>query len=133
MLKTSGGARGRPSPNRTPTRTADLSTGPGAVAPAAPLMNVLRERSEIIDRTARLTRSADGRQLELTFEADGTAMQDPPLIILPNLKLSAMENAAAVNNREPKFRVTGMVTEYRGRNCILLEKVVVLPEINQQF
>jgi hypothetical protein len=133
MLKTGGGAAARPQPTRMPLPTADLSTGPGAVAPAAPLANVLREQSEVIDRTVRLSRSSDGRQFELSFEADGTAMQDPPLIILPNLKLQAMEGAAAGNSREPRFRVTGTITEYRGRNYILLAKVVVLPEINQQF
>ncbi len=133
MLKndTTGGAR--PMPARLPAPSVDRSSGPGAVAPGAPLLNVLREQSEIIDRTARISHGSDERQIELVFESDGAAMQDPPLIILPNLKCAAMEGAAAVVNREPRFRVTGTVTEYRGRNYILLEKVVVLPEVNQQF
>jgi hypothetical protein len=29
--------------------------------------------------------------------------------------------------------VSGMVTEYRGRNYILLEKVVVIPDILDKF
>ena len=32
-----------------------------------------------------------------------------------------------------RFRVTGMVTEYKGRNYILLEKVVSVQEQTQQF
>lgn len=60
-------------------------------------------------------------------------MKDPPVLILPNLKLMAMENAVSSANRDLRFRVTGMVTEYRGRNYVLLEKVVVVPDPTQQF
>jgi hypothetical protein len=119
---------GKPSP---PAQ--DNTSGSGAVAPNAPPMSVLREQSEIIDRTARLTRSADGRDAELSFESDGSAMRDPPIVILPNLKLAAMEGAAAVSTRDTRFRVTGTVTEYRGRNYIMLEKVVVIPQTMQQL
>jgi hypothetical protein len=54
-------------------------------------------------------------------------------VILPNLKLAAMEGAAAVSTRDTRFRVTGTVTEYRGRNYIMLEKVVVIPQTMQQL
>jgi hypothetical protein len=111
----------------------DSTSGSGAVAPGAPLLTVLREGSEIIDRTGRLTRSADGRRSEFTFDSDGAAMQDPPLIILPNLKLATMEDAAAGATHDLHFRITGIITEYRGRNCVLLEKVVVIPDSIQQF
>jgi hypothetical protein len=113
--------------------TVDTTSGAGAVAPGAPAVNVIREGSFIIDRTGRLTRSADGQQMEFTFDGDGQAMKDPPLVILPNLKLMAMENAVTNGNADLRFRVTGMVTEYRGRNYILLDKVVVVPDVEQQF
>ncbi|MDB5319809.1 MAG: hypothetical protein JWN40_1440, partial [Phycisphaerales bacterium] len=77
--------------------------------------------------------SADGQTAELTFEADGKALKDPPMIILPNLKLMQMENAVAGNSRDLRFKVTGVVTEYKGRNYILLERVVVVPDVAQQF
>jgi hypothetical protein len=111
----------------------DSTSGSGAVAPGAPVLTVLREGSEIIDRTGRLTRSADGRKSEFTFDSDGAAMQDPPLIILPNLKLATMEDAATGATHDLHFRITGIITEYRGRNCVLLEKVVVIPDTIQQF
>jgi hypothetical protein len=95
------------------------------------MVNVLRERSQVFDRVARLTHSADGLQEEITLESDGTALQDPPLILLPNLKLVALEGAAG--DRDARFRVTGMVTEYRGRNYILLQKVVVMSDSDRQF
>ena len=91
-------------------------------------MSVMRQGSFVVDRTGRLTRSGDGQQYEFTFDADGKSMKDPPVVILPNLKLMAMENAVSGSNRDLRFRITGMVTEYRGRNYVLLEKVVVVPE-----
>ena len=111
----------------------DKTSGKGAVAPNAPVVHVLREGSSIVDRIGRLTHSADGKQAEFTFESDGKTMQDPPLIILPNLKLMTMEGANAGSNRDLKFRVTGLITEYRGRNYLLLEKVLVLSDTVDQF
>jgi hypothetical protein len=112
---------------------ADSTSGKAAVAPGAPQLNLLREGTYIVDRTGRLTRSADGQTAELSFDSDGKALKDPPMVILPNLKLMQMENAVQGNSRDLKFRVTGMVTEYKGRNYIMLEKVVVVPDVVQQF
>ncbi len=111
----------------------DTTTGKNAVAPAAPQLNLVREGTYIPDRTGRLTRSADGQTAELTFDADGKALQDPPMIILPNLKLMQMENAVVGNSRDLRFKVTGVVTEYKGRNYILLERAIVIPDVAQQF
>lgn len=109
-------------------RSTDRTSGSGAVAPAAPSITVLREGSYLVDRTGHMTRSSDGRDMEFTFISDGRTMRDPPVIILPNLKLMAMETAAAGSTRDLLFRITGMVTEYRGRNYILLDKVVIVPD-----
>jgi hypothetical protein len=95
------------------------------------VVTVLREQSQIFDRVCRFSRTEDGRQEQLVLESDGTALQDPPLIVLPNLKLVALEGAAA--NRNARFRITGLVTEYRGRNYILLQKVVVMADSDRQF
>jgi len=111
----------------------DKTTGPGAVIPAAPAITVLREGSIVADRTGRLTRTADGSQWEFSFEADGRALRDPPMIILPNSKLQVMENTIQGPNHDPRFRVTGVVTEYKGRNYLMLEKVIVIPDPIQQF
>ena len=106
-----------------------IDAGSGkAIAPNAPTVKLIREGTPVVDRIGRLTRSADGQQWELAFEADGKTMQDPPLVILPNLNLGAMESAVTGASRDLRFRVTGTVTEYKGRNYILLEKVVVPPE-----
>ena len=112
----------------------DATTGKGAVAPGAPQINLRREGTYVVDRTARLSRTGgEAQQSELTFDADGQAMKDPPMIILPNLKLMQMENAVTGGAKDLKFKVTGLITEYKGRNYILLEKVVVVPDVVQQF
>jgi len=111
----------------------DQTTGKMVVPNSALPQNLRREGDYIRDRLGRLTKSADGTQMEFTFEADGRNMQDPPVIILPNLKLMAMENAVNSANRDLRFRITGPVTEYKGRNYILLEKVSVVQEPTQQF
>lgn len=109
----------------TPRKTIDASTGAGAVAPGAPQLPTKREGTFIIDRMGRLSRTADGNSWEFAFDADGQAMQDPPMRVLPNLKLMVMEEAIESGGTDLRFRISGTLTEYRGRNYILMEKVVV--------
>ncbi len=111
----------------------DRTSGAGSVKPAAPTVALTREGTYLADRLGRLTHPADGSQAEFVFEADGKTMHDPPVIILPSLKLMAMESAVSGASRDLKFRISGSITEYRGRNYILLEKVVVVPDVVQQF
>jgi hypothetical protein len=116
-----------------PTSHVDATSGSASAAPAAPVVKVLREGSFIVNRTGRLTKSADGQQMEFTFDSDGKTMKDPPLVILPNLNLMAMENVVTGSARDLHFRVSGTITEYKSRNYILLEKVVVVADLDQQF
>src|SRR4029077_6376832 len=102
----------------------DASTGRGAVGPGAPSMPLVREGNYLINRTGRLTRTKDGQQWEFTFDSDGSTLQDPPMILLANLELMKMESTLSSDERDPRFRVTGMVTEFKGRNYLLLEKSV---------
>ena len=110
----------------------DKTGGKGAVIPNAPAVTVMREGTFLVDRTGRLTRNADGTA-EFSFESDGRALRDPPVVLVPSLKLVAMEEAAKAADKDLRFRISGMVTEYRGRNYVLLEKVLVVPEAVQQF
>ena len=125
----------RPTTRQTTPSLDPATSAPGiddstrrAVAPRSQPLSVIREGSFVFDRVGRLTRTNDG-QPEFVFEADGQAMQDPPLLIHPNLKLMVMEYAVKNSARPPRFRVTGMVTEYGNRNYILVEKAVVVPEL----
>ncbi|HEV8608108.1 MAG TPA: hypothetical protein VGQ99_22420 [Tepidisphaeraceae bacterium] len=102
-------------------------TSKTAVAPKTETQNLVREGSYVIRRVGRLTRTAEG-QFDFTYDADGAALKDPPMIILPNLKLTQMEMAVKTNSRDLKFLISGMVTEYNGRNYILLEEVLVVQD-----
>jgi len=110
----------------------DTKSAAGAVKPNAPPVVVIREGSMIIDRLGRISHTQTG-QAEFNFESDGKALRDPPMLLLPNLILNQIEDQIAVSNRDLKLRVTGVVTEYKGRNYLLLEKVIVPLDVTQQF
>jgi hypothetical protein len=125
---------GNPLPASTQTGpTLDKTSGSSAVAPGAPNVPVIREGTHKIDRSGRLSHSADGQTAIFTFDSDGTAMQDPPMIVLPNLKLQSMEGVVAAKASDAHFRISGTVTEYKGRNYILLDKAVVMADAEKQF
>jgi hypothetical protein len=128
MLRPTTADSARPLQPMTTPIPVDKTTGAAAVAPGAQPLNVLREGSYIVDRTGRLTRGADGQSWEFTLEADNQAMKDPPLVVLPNLKLMLMEDQIKETRRDLKFRVTGMITEYRGRNYVMFVKFIVLSD-----
>jgi len=114
-----------------PERKIDATSGRGSVSPGAATLPLIREGTYIVNRTGRLTRAKDGQQWELTFDSDGSALQDPPMILLPNLELSTMEATLTAEQRDVHFRVTGMATEYQGRNYLLVEKAVKLAAASQ--
>lgn len=99
-----------------------------AVAPGGAVGSVLREGTFVVDRLGRFAQTSDGQQMEFHFESDGQSMQDPPMAVLPNLKLMGIEQVLESSRHDMRFRITGMVTEYRGHNYILLEKAVVVPQ-----
>lgn len=129
MLSTDKPSAATPAQAGAPLK--DSTSGSAAVAPNAPLVTVLPEQSQIFDRVCRLSLCPDGLHEELTFESDGSSLRDPPMIVLPNLKLVDLEKAAGDHNT--RMRVTGTVTEYRGRNYIILQKVVVMADSDRQL
>jgi hypothetical protein len=133
MLRPAPGGQPKPLQPIVDQPALDRTSGPGAVKPNAPAVATLREGTYMPERVGRLAKTPDGTQAEFVFETDGHALKDPPLIILPNLKLMMMENMVTGAGRDLRFRVSGVITEYRGRNYILLEKVFVVPEVTQQF
>lgn len=105
----------------------DVTSGPAAIAPDVRPQRLLREGTFVIDRPGRVRR-VDSGELEFLFRADGSTSAsagDPPMLLVPNLNLMAVESAVR-RNPEQAFRVTGRVTEYRGRNHLILEKVVLI-------
>ena len=124
---------GAPLPTNSQTTPAmDKTTGPAAATPVAPNVPVVREGTHKVNISGRLTHSPDG-QAVFTFDSDGTTMKDPPMIILPNLKLEGMEAAVLNKAGDVHFRVSGTVTEYKGRNYILMDKAVVMADVEKTF
>src|SRR5438067_1562254 len=68
-------------------------TGAGALPPGAPQLNLLSEGSVLVDRVGRIARTADGQHWELTLDSDRRIMKDPPMLVLPNKMLTAMQQA----------------------------------------
>jgi hypothetical protein len=100
--------------------------GTASVAPDTPSQRLVREGTYVIDRLGTVRPSNDQRGLEFVFAADGegrNAAVDAPMLLLPNLNLVAVESVIRADP-DRRLRVTGRVTEYRGRNYLLLEKVV---------
>ena len=111
----------------------DRTSGRAAVAPAAPVVRLVRDGTHVVNRMGRLNLSADGRTATLTFDSDGRAMRDPPMVVLPNLKAANMEGQRAGLFKDVKFRVSGTVSEYGGRNYILLDKAVASQDFDVDF
>jgi hypothetical protein len=111
----------------------EFAPGSGAVAPSAPQVALVREGSILEPRVGRLTRSADGKDMEFTFEADAKNMKDPPMILLPNSYLAAMEDAVSAASRDLRFKVSGVITEYHGRNYLLLQTLEIPADATTPF
>ncbi len=109
------------------------AAAPAAVAPYAPPAKIVREGTHLINRIGRLNHTANQTEAVFTFDADGKTMGDPPMTILPNLKLAAMEGAVLGRAGDLHFRISGTVTEYKGKNYILLDKAVAIADVESQF
>ena len=105
----------------------------GAVAPGAPAVKLVREGTHVTQRVGRLDHTPDGTTAVFTFDADGAAMKDPPMIILQNLALEQMEATQVNQSRDTRFRVSGTVTEYKGRNYVLLDTATAVPDVDANF
>lgn len=131
MLKPQTDAHGPLQPLPDPPKV-DPATGK-VIPPNPPTPVLKREGSFVIDRPGRIQKAADGNGFEFVFDSDGQNLDEQPVGLLPNQKLASMELAIQGLDRDPKFRVTGMVTEYKGKNYLLLEKATIVPDVLKQF
>lgn len=88
---------------------------------------LMPDGSHLVDRAGRLTR--DGDYLTFTFESRGEGPIEMPLRLLPNRLLENMEMIAEGGRKSVVFVVSGEVTEYRGVNYLLLEKLLIRPDL----
>ncbi len=107
----------------------NLAAGDGASRneTPSPVAAALREPGKLVREGARLesrlmlVRSA-GDNLTLETEDEKQAFE-----ALENLALERILQAVRADSQDKRWLVTGQVTEYRGRNFILLERVSRAP------
>ena len=80
----------------------------------------------VIDRVGRPAFDPEERRYAFAFEADGESLAEPPVVIQPSRLLEVTENAMRNSGRRDKFRISGEVSRYQGRNYILLRKFQLL-------
>jgi hypothetical protein len=106
-------------PTTAPT-TGPTTSPTAATQPAVDIVPLagIAEGSFFPEREGRLQRTKDGRKIQFVFEQDGKQMGVP---ILPNLELMRLENAVEESGWGLRFRASGWITEYLGKNYILLD------------
>ena len=100
-------------------------------APTQPAVNRLREGQPIWNRVGRLVKDDAGHGYMFAFDADGKAMQDPPMALLPCRMLEQMEAASDLGTKPVKFRVSGQVTEYHSKNYLLVNFQQTVKELGR--
>ena len=99
------------------------------VDPKAKQPLLVREGDRVMHRMGRLGKDRKGTLL-FVYEADGQNLSEPPLILLPCLKLEQMELMASKKG-DAKFMVSGEVTVYHGKGYLLLRKVMLYQDMGQ--
>ncbi|MCG8403989.1 MAG: hypothetical protein MI923_02205 [Phycisphaerales bacterium] len=88
---------------------------------------LLPDGSRIVDRPGRLTREGD--YFTFSFESRGQGAPELPIRLLPNRLLEDMEVISSGGAEPVVFVLSGEVTEYRGVNYLLIQKLLVRPNL----
>lgn len=107
------------------TTISDKAIPPNALRPVD--RKLLPDGSRLVDRPGRLTR--DGDYMTFTFESRGEGPVEVPLRLLPNRLLEDMEVIAEGGRKSIVFVVSGEVTEYRGVNYLMVQKLLMRPDL----
>ncbi len=113
----------KPGEERRSTVATNAATG--GVRPVS--KRLLPDGSRIVDRPGRLTR--EGSFFTFSFESRGQGAPEMPIRLLPNRLLEDMEIVSAGGAKSIVFVVSGEVTEYRGVNYLLVQMLLVRPDL----
>jgi hypothetical protein len=102
-----------------------------ATAPNEPKAQRIREGQFIWNRTGRLVKDDKTGTFLFAFDSDGKGMKDPPMALLPSHLLMNMEDASEKGTRPVKFKISGEVTEYRGKNFLYVRYMQAVRDLNQ--
>lgn len=106
------------------TRPEPIEQDPGnAIAPLEG--KLLPDGSRLVDRSGRLAKAED--YMTFSFESRGKGAPERPIRLLPNRLLEDMEMYSEGGAKPVVFVISGEVTEYRGVNYLLIQKLLVRP------
>jgi hypothetical protein len=109
----------------------NLAAGDGAPRPAAQPAEALREPGKLIREGSRI----ESKMMQVRTAGDNLALEteeDKQVFeALENLALERVLQAVRADASDKRWLVTGQVTEHRGRNYILLERVSRAPRTTQ--
>lgn len=117
------------SPVIPPTQFSDDAALPGGSDVEDSPYRIRAQGLPIINRVGRIV--PEGVWWKFIFESDGDPPGEQPVRLLPCRELEWMENASNNGKRAVKFLISGELTEYHGRNYLLLRKVLVDQNLNQ--
>jgi hypothetical protein len=106
---------------------------PIAVSPIpGPRDAVIKSRNLLVtDRVVRILPEEKDGWWAMYFEGDNT-LREPPIRILPGKMLQkAEQTVAAFRGRAVKFRVSGLITDYKGKQYVLLRKLIYEPDLGR--
>ena len=103
------------------------ASAPATVAPEAIIKPLpMPPGAMVFNRLGRLVREPGGTWWTFRFESEKSVLYEPPMRVLPNQQLEAME---AILETTPtgnaRFVVTGEVLQYRGEQYLLIRKKLV--------
>lgn len=130
-LQSSSGSQGRPVvlpdlPGGMRRETMDPASGMPAVQQR--LGRLLPEGYRLVERPGRMVKS-DETSWTFVFEERGMGKPEQPMRLLPNRLLEQMEIASAGGTQSVVFIVSGDVTEYRAANYLLVQKLLIRPNL----
>ena len=91
--------------------------------------NNWRDGYMIIDRMGRIHFDPEGLRWLFTLEADGASLSEPPVTLYPCRLLEIMEDAVGRSPDTLRFRISGQINQYQGRNYLLLRKVLMVYDL----
>jgi len=110
---------------KRPTTIAPEGRPRNAIVPVD--TKLLPDGYRLVDRPGRLQREGD--YWVYAFESRSTQQVEPPMRLLPNRALEDMEITSAGGTRPVVFLVSGEVTEYHGVNYLLVQKLLIRPNL----
>jgi hypothetical protein len=80
----------------------------------------------VFNRLGRLIREPGATWWTFRYESDKGVLYEPPMRVLPNQQLEAMENILENSPSESiRFVVSGEVVQYHGQEYLLIRKKIV--------